>query len=135
MSSIGWEENPVCPRPLTARPARRRTCLNGKLVYGDGSVTLENAFTLDCSIRDMSEGGAKITLSQPRPLPASLYLIIAKFCVAYRAELAWMIYPCRGLKFCKTYNLEAALPDDMKFLRRLWGDLYIRDGGIQRGTA
>src|ERR1700678_3007151 len=136
MFSIRWVEprsGPAPADPFKARPPRRRTCLNGKLVYSDGALTLANAFTLDCGIHDISEGGAKITLSQCQPLPGSLYLIIAKFCVAYRAELVWMKYPSRGLRFCKKYNLEEALPEDIKFLHKLWGD--IRDGGIQRTMA
>src|ERR1700722_17483977 len=134
MSSTGGDEpkaslaGPPLASPFKVRPPRQRTCLSGKLVYGDGGS--ESFFTLDCSIHDISDGGAKITLAQKRPLPSSLYLIVTKFCVAYRAELAWMKYPSRGLKFCKTYPMEAPLPEEVKFLRRLWGDLYARDGGI-----
>ena len=136
MSSIGWDEleassaGPVLVGPFKARPPRQRTCLSGKLVYGDGGYA--NVFTLDCRIHDISEGGAKVTLAQHRPLPSSLYLIIIKFCVAHRADLAWMKYPSRGLRFCETYPMEGPLPEEAKFLRKLWGDLYVRDGGIQQ---
>jgi hypothetical protein len=123
-------------RPVKPREARRRTCLSGKLVYGDGTASGQDIFTVDCSIHDLSGGGAKIKLAQRRPLPSSLYLIITKFCIAYRAELAWMNYPSRGLRFCTTYRLESPLPEDAQFLRKLWEDLYARDGGLlQPGYA
>jgi hypothetical protein len=117
--------------PNMARAPRRRTCLIGKLVYGDGSVIADNFFTLDCSVNNLSESGAKVTLTQHRPLPTSLYLIIVKYCVAHRADLAWMKYPSRGLKFRETYPLSAPLPRDVKFLHNLWADLYARNSGIQ----
>jgi hypothetical protein len=117
--------------PQKARAPRQRTCLNGKLVYGDGSFNADNFYTLDCSINNLSEGGAKVTLAQPQPLPVSLYLIIVKYCVAHHADLAWMKYPSRGLKFRQTYPLSAPLPPDVKFLHNLWADLYARNSGIQ----
>jgi len=102
------------------RPARRRTCLCGKLVFGEGTFLPSRAFTLDCSIHDLSEGGAKIVLSQFQFVQPDLYLIVVKFCVAYRAKVVWQKFPARGLKFSKTYFLNAALPDESNVLRRLW---------------
>jgi hypothetical protein len=137
MSGAGWDEGNAGlthSGPITVRAPRKRTCLNGKLVYGEGSFNADNFFTLDCSVRNLSEGGAKITLSQQRPLPNSLYLIIVKYCVAYHAELAWMKYPSRGLRFRKTYPLEEPLPHEARFLHYLWADLYPRYSSIQHET-
>jgi hypothetical protein len=106
------------------RPARRRTLLGGKLVYGDG------AFTVDCTIRDVSEGGAKITLSRHQPLPSDLFLIIVKFGIAYQAKAMWVNFPARGLKFSKEYPLNMPLPVELKFLRPLWLSL-----GAHLGTT
>jgi hypothetical protein len=113
-----------------ARPPRRRTCLNGKLVYGDGAFTPDGAFTLDCAIHDISEGGAKVILTKRQAVPPDLYLIVIKHCVAYQAKVVWLEFPARGLKFSKTYALNAPLPEELKFLRKLWGDLYARSGEI-----
>ena len=104
------------------RPPRQRAFLNGRLVYGDG------AFTLDCSIRDISIGGAKVVLTKSEPLPADVYLIIVKYCVAHRARIVWMKFPARGLKFSETYQLGATLPEELGFLRQLWLDLDARSG-------
>ena len=113
------------------RPPRKRTCLNGKLVYGEGPFLPDGAFTLDCTIRDISEGGAKVILARRLPLPPNLYLIVIKYCVAHWAQVVWLDFPARGLKFSKTYSLSAILPDELKFLRKLWGDLYARSGVVE----
>ncbi len=113
------------------RPPRKRTCLNGKLVYSEGPYLPDGAFTLDCSIRDISEGGAKVVIPQHQPLPPNLYLIVVKYCVAYWANVVWLNYPARGLQFSKTFAMNGPLPDDLKFLRALWGDLYARPGHVE----
>jgi hypothetical protein len=120
------------PSALEARPPRKRTCLNGKLVYGDAgfmgdnALTPTGAFTLDCTIHNISEGGARIVLSKRQPLPASLYLIVAKYGVVYRADVVWSNFPARGLKFTQTYLFGAVVPEELKVLRRLWVDLCAR---------
>jgi hypothetical protein len=113
------------------RPPRRRTCLNGKLVYSDGTTLPDGAFTLDCTIRDISEGGAKIILARRQLLPSDLYLIVVKLCIAYWAKVVWLNYPARGLKFSKAYAMSEPLPDELKFLRALWGDLFARPGHVE----
>jgi hypothetical protein len=114
--------NPSPAGAYEVRAPRKRTCLNGKLVYDGG------AFTIDCSVRDISEGGAKIVLAGHQPLPADLFLIVVKYCVAYRARAMWVNFPARGLKFSKAYSLGEALPEEVKFLRQLWLDLGVRFG-------
>jgi hypothetical protein len=123
---------PLCDRQLPvvyrSRPQRRRTLLSGKLVYSEGPFAPDGEFTLDCSVRNISEGGAKIVVPVRQLLPPNLYLIVIKYCVAYWARVVWLDLPARGLQFSKTYSLSATLPHDMKFLRRLWGDLYTKPG-------
>ena len=110
------------------RPPRKTTFLAGKLAYGDGLVVPDGAFTLDCAIRDISEGGAKISLLRQQSLPRELYLIVIKYGIAYRAQIAWQSYPTRGLKFLTPYCLSGALPAGVGFLRHLWIELTARDG-------
>jgi len=105
-----------------ATPVRKRTCLSGKLVFGEG------AFTLDCTIRNISEGGARVILAKRQPLPPDLYLIVVKHCVAHQAKVVWLNFPARGLQFFGTHPLSETLPAELKFLRKLWGDLHVRSG-------
>jgi hypothetical protein len=114
-----------------SRSPRKRTCLNGKLVFSENASLPDGAFTLDCTIRDISEGGAKVILAKRQFLPPDLYLIVVKYCVAHWAKVVWLDFPARGLKFSKTYSMSAPLPDDMQFLRKLWGDLYARPGVVE----
>jgi hypothetical protein len=101
-------------------------------VFGADALTPDNLYTLDCTIRDISQGGARITLGNHQPLPLELYLIVVRNCAAHQVELVWRRYPARGLKFLKTYALDAALPDELKFLQRLWVELDIRPGGVEQ---
>jgi hypothetical protein len=114
-----------------ARPARQRTCLNGKLAYGDGIFAPDGALSLDCAIRDLSEGGARIVLAKRQPIPVNLYLIVVKFAVAYHASVVWLNYPARGLKFSEKYDLTAPLPVELRFLHRLWAELGTRNGVLE----
>ena len=107
----------------SSRPPRTRTCLNGKLVYGDGGF-----YTLDCAIRDLSEGGAKIIIPRRQAVPLDLYLIVVRNCVVHESKVVWLNFPARGLKFCKTLSLSGPLPAELQFLRKLWGDLYAQAG-------
>jgi len=113
------------------RPARQRTCLNGKLAYGDGIFAPDGALSLDCAIRDLSEGGARIVLAKRQPIPVNLYLIVVKFAVAYHASVVWLNYPARGLKFSEKYDLTAPLPVELRFLHRLWAELGTRNGTLE----
>ncbi len=108
------------------RPPRTRTFLKGKLVHDGG------AFTVDCAIHDLSDGGAKVILAKRQALPADLYLIVPKMGVAHEAKIVWQKFPARGLKFSKTYAMDGALPDVAKFLRRLWIDLCARPSAAIR---
>lgn len=110
--------------PFESRAPRKRTFMTGLLVHGDG------AFTAPCTIRDISEGGAKIILDRRRPLPGDVFLIVVKYGVAHLAKIAWLDFPARGLQFARTYPLSADLPKELKFLRQLWIDLCSRSGGI-----
>jgi hypothetical protein len=93
-------------------------------VYSEDASSPDGAFTLDCMIRDISDGGAKVILSRRELLPSDLYLIVVKYGVAHWAKIVWLEFPARGLKFSKTYPLSEPLPDELKFLRKLWGHLY-----------
>jgi hypothetical protein len=126
MNSMPQELQLPIPRhagQYQARPPRNPACLFGKLVYGDG------VFTLDCTVRDISEGGAKIIISEQQGLPPDIILIVVKHRVAYQAKVMWLKFPARGIKFLKSYALDATLPTELKFLRQLWVDLCPRAGG------
>ena len=110
------------------RPPRTRTCMSGKLVYGEAHGVPAGSFTLDCMIRNISEGGANVIIAKYQYMPPKLYLIVVKSCVAHYATVVWQHYPARGLKFSDTYALNDSLPGELKYLRTLWGNLYAKSG-------
>jgi hypothetical protein len=125
MESLPLNQQLFANRPVNAyqeRAPRRRTLLSGKLVYGEGD------FTVDCAIRDIGEGGAKIAFSRHQSLPSELNLIVTKYCIAFRAKIMWVNFPARGLKFLQSYPLGDSLPKELNYLRRLWLDLGMRTG-------
>jgi PilZ domain-containing protein len=107
------------PRVYQFRLPRTRTYLSGKLAYGDGDGP-ESAYTLDCSIRDLSESGARISIAQQQSLPTHVYLVIMRHAVTHLAKVVWQQFPNRGLQFLKTYpsELEAVVPEGLRLLHR-----------------
>lgn len=118
-SSDRGRDNEFC-----GRAPRKKTYLFGLLVHGNGT------FTLDCIVRNISTGGAKVTLAQRQPLPGNIYLIVVKYGLACRAEIAWLSFPARGLRFADMHFVADSLPQELMFLRQLWLEHCPRSGGI-----
>jgi hypothetical protein len=91
---------------------RKRVVLGAKVVYNEG------AFTLDCRIRDLSEGGARIVLGPGLVIPTRVVLIDTKNALAYECEVIWLKAPEFGLKFLSTHSLRGELPADLRYLKR-----------------
>jgi hypothetical protein len=92
--------------------ARRRAILGGKIVYNEG------AFTHDCRIRDLSEGGARILLAPALVIPTRVVLIEMRNAIAYESEVAWLKAPEFGLRFLSTHSLRGGIPPHMQYLKR-----------------
>lgn len=94
--------------------ARRRVLLAGKLVYGDADLTM------DCAIRDLSPGGARVRIQGPVALPSRLKLIEVKTGRAFDCEVAWRRMPEVGLRFLGAHDLTHDAGGDLKMLKRVW---------------
>jgi hypothetical protein len=104
-------KTPAAPKKRTA--PRQRVLYGGKIVYGDG------AFSVDCTIRDLSPSGAKITLGQRVSTPTDVWFIDLHGGIAYAAQVAWRRMPHAGLRFVRRVDLGAA-PKELAYLVRLW---------------
>ena len=102
------------------RVARKHVLLSGKIAYAEGAASL------NCTIRDISATGARITISRGQGLPQSVYLIDLRSRVAHDAHVVWQRSPLFGLAFVATYPLSQPLEPGLEFLRRLWFDCAIR---------
>jgi hypothetical protein len=95
------------------RSPRRRTLLAGKVVFGEGQ-------SVSCTIRDISESGAKIRLAGGACIPSRVFLIERRTATAYEARVSWIKAPDFGLTFVTSYSLEPKLPAELRYLVGVW---------------
>ena len=109
------------PLPPDERRAevRRRVLLTGKIVYP------RNSFSADCTIRDLSPGGARIAVS-PEAISADPCLIVVKDAVLHHATTAWHKGGYAGLRLHRTVSLAGATPLHLRNAQRLWLELMPR---------
>ncbi len=97
------------------RPVRRqRVLLSGILVSLDGNTTV------DCTIKDFSTEGARITLRDSAVLSGWFYFIHLRERTAYRATVVWRENRETGLKFADKYVVTSKLDPKLGFLKQLW---------------
>ncbi len=112
------------PRVVNQRKTpRKKTLLGGKVVYGDGQ------HVRDCTIRDLSETGAKIAIPKGECIPTRVFLIDRRTPIAYEATVSWIKAPDFGLTFLKAHSLKGDVPPELDYLKRLWSKLCLPLGG------
>ncbi len=99
--------------------ARHRVFLRGKIVYP------QNCFSADCTIRDISPGGARITVN-PEAITGDHFLIVLKDAVAHQSSTAWQTGEQTGLRFSNTDDLGGEAPGRLRNAQRLWLDMLPR---------
>jgi hypothetical protein len=97
---------------------RLRVLLAGKLASPDSS------FTADCSIRNLSETGALIVLSD-LALPPDPFLIVVRHAFLHRTKTAWRRGSKAGLSFVSSWRMTDS-DGSVVPLRSLWLDLLPR---------
>jgi hypothetical protein len=102
--------------PLAERrpKQRKRVLLTGIVAYGEG------AFSFDCTIRNLSETGARIAVGTNTQFPADFYLINVRDRIAYDARTAWTKGAEIGVIFEKALPLSKITDPKLAFLNRLW---------------
>jgi len=102
-------------RPTERRPqSRKRVLLTGIIATPGG----ERSF--DCTIRDLSQTGARIALGKGAQLPAEFYLINIRDRVAYDARPVRSDGSEAGIIFKKTIALSGLSDPSLGFLKLLW---------------
>ena len=115
----------IPPRVVNQRSApRRRTLFGGKVIYGDGGQHV-----CDCTIRDISETGARIAIAKGEVIPTRVFLIDRRVPIAYEATVSWIKAPDFGLTFVKTHSLKGDIPAELDYLKRVWSRLCVPLGG------
>jgi hypothetical protein len=93
---------------------RKQTCLPVKITYNGG------AYSFDCVILDISDSGACIEIPDGETLPKHVDLIDMKGGVAYASEVRWRARSQLGVLFTCVYPLNGQLPEEARFLERVW---------------
>lgn len=65
------------------RDVRKRTFLRGRIVYNAGAASM------DCIIRDLSESGARLELSETSALPEVFDLYVQTKDATFRSTMCW----------------------------------------------
>jgi hypothetical protein len=112
---------PELPPPADRRPGRRkRVLLGGRVAMHDG------AQVFDCSIRNLSDGGARITVPNTQPLPSHVYLINLRDRLVYECVVVWKRGGEAGVSFLKTLPVGELGETNLAYLKRLWTERAAR---------
>jgi hypothetical protein len=92
---------------------RRRVLLAGKIVQ-------DNGLSPDCTIRNLTDGGAQIRVPVGQAIPDEFHLIEISSGMAYRAHVAWRTPSTAGLQFSARLDLSVSNGAAPIHLRKLW---------------
>jgi PilZ domain len=111
---LGKDHN--SPPPIAERrpKPRKRVLLTGIIAYGGG------AHSFHCTIRNLSESGARLGVGSNAQFPSDFYLINIRDRVAYDAKLVWNRGTEIGVTFKSTIPLGGITDPAFAFLKQLW---------------
>jgi PilZ domain len=72
---------------------RKRVLKPGKVVFGDF------AMLYDCSVKDLSERGAKLRVEEGTRVPSEFYLYLPLLRQMYKAQVKWRRGELLGIRF------------------------------------
>lgn len=109
------QQNGSEPPPAERRPKpRARVLLAGIIAYGNG------AYSFDCSFRNLSQTGARLTVGKNTLFPSEFFLINIRDRVAYDCKLVWNKGEEVGVTFKAVVALSAITDPDLAYLKKLW---------------
>lgn len=98
----------------------RRNCTRKRVLQGGLIVSRDGTQTWDCSIKDVTELGAKIRIPEGQVIPERCILVNLKEGMAYQVIVQWIHLPLAGLRCLETYRLQDLSDSKLMFVRRLW---------------
>ncbi len=90
----------------------RRQSVRDRVIYGGVAEINERGSTMDCVVRNISEGGACIELDQTAKLPDEMRLTIARKGRSFLARMIWRQADRVGLAFRSMMASDVAAPTD-----------------------
>lgn len=105
----------TAPKPASDQRVapRLKALIAARIAFNNGQSTL------DCLIRNLSDTGAKLTVSAAGTLPECFDLIIAQKSVTRRARIAWRRGEDIGVRFEAGHPSESSDPDASALTRRI----------------
>lgn len=107
--------NPTAEQINRRTAERRETRLKAQIAYGP-----KHAITLDCTIRNISTGGAMLDVPEGALLPAAFRLLNIGEGFAYEAHIVWRRGHALGVSFSKTTDLRSDAGARARALRAVW---------------
>jgi hypothetical protein len=112
---MGDDANHDAPPPAERRPkARKRVLLTGIVAYANG------AHSFHCTIRNLSESGARLAVGNNTQFPSDFYLINIRDRLVYDAKLVWNRGTEIGVTFKAVLPLAGITDPALAFLKQLW---------------
>ncbi len=109
------------PNPNENRLTRRRPVLFPAVCcYDDGH------YKLDCTIRDLSDTGARIAFPRNGALADTVHLINVRDRLVHEARVVWKGESEAGLEFQNTTPLNEIHKPGLAYLKRFWMARAIR---------
>lgn len=110
------QPSPALSAPLEGRRAsrRERTLRSGIVFYG------ADLLQMPCTIRDISQTGARIRVPPDQPVPDDLQLLEVRAGVVHHAHVVWRDAADAGLCFLSADSLESATAPHLRIIRRVW---------------
>ena len=94
------------------RSPRNRTFVGGQLIFN------QRRSTLDCTVRNLSEDGALVRVSQTVALPDIVELYLPAKRESHMARIRWRDQEHSGLEFLRETTTPAQ-PDQLDLMRRI----------------
>ena len=92
--------------------ARRRVLLSAKISF--------NMMVADCTIRNLSQNGARIHAPTVLGMPDEVYLLILREGLLVRARRIWSDFPSFGLRFVEAEPIDRSTRPQTAPLRNAW---------------
>lgn len=114
MVEEGTKTKPAGLKPghIERKSPRRRCLKDGKLIFGQGHSVV------DCTIDNMSDGGAHVRISTTHGVPEEFYLVETTRQVIHRAAVAWRTTTGMGLRLLGPLEDAAAREAFLRKFRR-----------------
>ena len=95
----------------------RRTSARRRVLWGGVIASAPGTRVIPCVIRSISASGAQVRVSSDEPIPDDLFLLDEKNRKGHTARIVWRRSALAGLEFQRSFSIDGALPQPLRFLR------------------